>query len=134
MRTAAPDPLSTTLFAVADPTRRGILARLARGDATVKELAEPYAMSVAAISKHLNVLEAAGLVSRQKEAQFRRCHLHSEPLRAVNAWLDDYRRFWERTLDALDDHLAVMQRDAAATKPTRTSARAPRRRARKDSQ
>lgn len=104
------DALSTTLFAVSDPTRRGLLAQLARGEATVKELAEPYDMSVAAISKHLNVLESAGLIARRSEAQYRHCRLNPEPLRAVSVWLDDYRGFWERSLDALDAHLATMQK------------------------
>jgi DNA-binding transcriptional ArsR family regulator len=103
------DPLSSTLFALADPTRRGILARLARGDATVSELAEPYDMSLAAISKHLKVLQNAGLVSRSREAQWRPCHLVAEPMQAVAEWLDDYRRFWERSLDSLGDYLAAMQ-------------------------
>ena len=106
------DPLSSTLFALADPTRRGILARLATGDATVKALAEPYDMSVAAVSKHLKVLETAGLISRSREAQWRPCHLEAEPLQAVSAWLEDYRRFWDRSLDALAEHLETMQRPA----------------------
>ena len=87
------DRLSTTLAALADPTRRGILARLSTGDATVGELAEPYDMSLAAVSKHLKVLEGAGLISRGREAQWRPCHLEAEPLQAVTKWLDDYRRF-----------------------------------------
>lgn len=103
------DPLSATLFALADPTRRGILARLATGDASVKELAEPYSMSVAAVSKHIKVLEGAGLVSRSKDAQWRPCHLEAAPLEAISTWLDDYRRFWERSLDELDAYLQVMQ-------------------------
>jgi DNA-binding transcriptional ArsR family regulator len=114
------DPLSATLFALADPTRRGILARLTSGDASVKDLAEPYDMSVAAVSKHLKVLEGAGLVSRSREAQWRPCHLEAEPLQAVSAWLDDYRRFWERSLDSLEEHLRTMQR------PTRAKAKKPR--------
>jgi DNA-binding transcriptional ArsR family regulator len=110
MQRVAGDALSATLFAVSDPTRRGLLAQLALGDATVKDLARPYDMSVAAISKHLHVLESAGLVRRKQEAQYTRCSLRPEPLRAVSAWLDDYRRFWERSLDALDAHLATMER------------------------
>jgi DNA-binding transcriptional ArsR family regulator len=109
---SATDPLSSTLFALADPTRRGILARLATGDATVKELAEPYAMSVAAVSKHLKVLETAGLISGSREAQRRPRHLEAEPLQAVSAWLEDYRRFWERSLDALAEHLETMRKPA----------------------
>lgn len=109
----ATDPLSTTLFALADPTRRGLLARLAQGDATVGELAQPYDMSMAAVSKHLKVLETAGLISRGREAQWRPCHLEPEPLAAVSDWLDGYRRFWERSADALGDYLAVMKAQAA---------------------
>ena len=107
------DPLSATLFAIADPTRRDILARLARGEATVGDLAEPYAMSLAAVSKHLKVLEAAGLVSRGRDAQRRPCRLEAEPLRAVAGWLSDYQAFWERNLDSLDAHLKSMQRKRA---------------------
>ena len=105
----ATDPLSVTLSALADPTRRGILARLATGDATVKELAEPFDMSLAAVSKHLKVLENAGLVSRGKDAQWRPSHLEAKPLEAVSNWLDDYRRFWERSMESLADYLEVMQ-------------------------
>jgi DNA-binding transcriptional ArsR family regulator len=103
------DPLSSTLFAIADPTRRGLLARLAQGDATVNELAEPFAMSVAAISKHLKVLESAGLISRRREAQSRPCHLEAKPLEAAAEWIGDYRRFWERNLDSLGDYLKTIQ-------------------------
>ena len=99
------DQLSSTLFALADPTRRGILARLATGDATVGELAEPYDMSLAAVSKHLKVLEGAGLISRSREAQFRHCHLEAAPLKNVSEWVEDYRRFWDRSLDRLTDYL-----------------------------
>jgi DNA-binding transcriptional ArsR family regulator len=106
------DRLSATLFALADPTRRGLLARLASGDATVTELAEPYDISLAAVSKHLKVLEGAGLVSRGREAQWRPCRLEGAPLRAVSEWLDDYRRFWDRNLDSLADYLkAIQQKD-----------------------
>jgi DNA-binding transcriptional ArsR family regulator len=105
----ASDPLSTTLFALADPTRRGILARLATGDATVKELAEPYDMSLAAVSKHLKVLENAGLVSRGKEAQWRPSHLEAKPLEAVSEWLENYRKFWERSMSSLAEYLELMQ-------------------------
>lgn len=103
------DRLSITLAALADPTRRGILARLATGDATVGELAEPYDMSLAAVSKHLKVLEGAGLVSRGREAQWRPVHLEAEPLRAVTEYLEEYRRFWDRSLDKLADYLKVMK-------------------------
>ena len=103
------DRLSSTLFALADPTRRGILARLATGDASVTELAKPYDMSLAAVSKHLKVLESAGLVSRGKEAQWRPCHLEAKPLEAVCAWVEDYRRFWERNLDSLANYLQTIR-------------------------
>jgi DNA-binding transcriptional ArsR family regulator len=106
----APDSLSSTLFALADPTRRGILARLATGDATVKELAAPYEMSLAAVSKHLKVLETAGLISSGRDAQWRPRHLEAGPLREVVAWLDSYRSFWDRSLDGLARHLKVMQK------------------------
>jgi DNA-binding transcriptional ArsR family regulator len=105
----ASDPLSATLFAIADPTRRGLLARLARGDATVNELAEPFDMSVAAVSKHLKVLEQAGLISRGRQAQWRPCRLDAQPLRAVADWVGDYRKFWERNLESLDAYLNALQ-------------------------
>jgi DNA-binding transcriptional ArsR family regulator len=104
------DHLSATLFAIADPTRRGLLARLARGDATVNELAEPFDMSVAAVSKHLKVLEQAGLISRGRQAQWRPCRLDAQPLRAVADWVGDYRKFWERNLESLDAYLTALQR------------------------
>lgn len=104
------DQLSATLAALADPTRRALLARLATGDATVTELAEPFAMSLAGVSKHLKVLEAAGLISRGRESQWRPCHLEPAPLREASAWLEGYRLFWDRSLDQLADHLKTMQR------------------------
>ena len=113
------DALTSTLFALADPTRRGILARLTTGDATVNELAEPYDMSLAAVSKHIKVLEGAGLVTRSKDAQRRPCHLAAEPLQAVAEYIDEYRRFWDRSLDALADYLKVVQQPAPAIKPKR---------------
>jgi DNA-binding transcriptional ArsR family regulator len=103
------DRLSSTLFALSDATRRGILARLATGDATVTELAEPYDMSLAAVSKHLKVLETAGLISRGREAQWRPCHLEAAPLRDVFEWLESYQRFWNRSLDSLAEYLTVMK-------------------------
>src|SRR5882757_7787706 len=106
------DRLSATLFALSDPTRRGLLAQLASGDATVTELAAPYEMSLAAVSKHLKVLESAGLISRGREAQWRPCHLEAKPLREASEWLEDYRRFWDRNLDSLGDYLKTMQRNA----------------------
>jgi DNA-binding transcriptional ArsR family regulator len=97
-----PDRLDATFSALADPTRRAILARLAKGDASVMELAEPFAMSQPAISKHLKVLERAGLVSRGRDAQRRPCRLEASPLRDVNEWIERYREFWEASFDALD--------------------------------
>lgn len=104
------DRLSQTLSALADPTRRGILARLAQGEATVGELAEPYDMSLAAVSKHLKVLEKAGLISRGKEAQWRPCRLEAAPMAEVADWVESYRRFWEQSLDRLGDYLAELQK------------------------
>jgi DNA-binding transcriptional ArsR family regulator len=106
------DRLSSTLAALADPTRRGLLARLANGDATVTELAAPYEMSLAAVSKHLKVLETAGLISRGRDAQWRPCHLEAAPLQNVSDWLDGYRRFWDHSLDGLADYLKTMQAHA----------------------
>ena len=105
------DTLSATLSALADPTRRGILARLASGDATVSELAEPYDMSLAAVSKHLKVLEHAGLVSRSRQSQWRPCHLEAKPLKAATQWLEDYRKFWDRNFDSLAAYLKTMDGD-----------------------
>lgn len=98
--------LDATFAALADPTRRAILARLARGEASVKELAEPFAMTQPAISKHLKVLERAGLVERGRDAQRRPCRLVAEPMRAATEWLGGYRRFWEESYDRLDQVLA----------------------------
>jgi len=103
------DSLSTTLAALADPTRRAILARLSRGDASVSELAEPFAMSMPAVSKHLKVLEHAGLITRGRSAQWRPCQLHAGPLKEVAHWVDEYRRFWEESFDRLDDYLQVLK-------------------------
>ncbi|MBB4909072.1 ArsR/SmtB family transcription factor [Actinophytocola algeriensis] len=98
--------LDATFAALADPTRRAILARLAEGDASVKELAEPFAMTQPAISKHLKVLERAGLIERGRDAQRRPCRLVAEPMRAATQWLGDYRRFWAESYDRLDGMLA----------------------------
>ena len=111
------DRLSATFSALADPTRRGILARLARGEAPVSELAEPYDMSLAAVSKHLKVLEGAGLISRGKDAQFRPCRLEAGPMRDVARWLESYRRFWDENLDQLESYLAELQTPAPGKKP-----------------
>ena len=97
--------LDLTFQALADSTRRGILERLARGQATVGELAEPYDMSMAAVSKHLKVLEKAGLISRSKEAQWRRCRLEAAPRSEAQKWVEKYRKFWELQLSQLDEYL-----------------------------
>jgi DNA-binding transcriptional ArsR family regulator len=112
-----PDPLSATLSALADPTRRAILARLAAGEATVGELAEPFAMSLPAVSKHLRVLERAGLITRGREAQWRPCRLAPEPLRYLSAWLETYRRHWEARFDRLESYLAEVQQASAEPTP-----------------
>ena len=104
-----PDHLSSTFAALADPTRRAILARLASGQASVTELAEPFEMSMPAISKHLKVLERAGLIARGREAQWRPCRLEAGPLKDVAFWVDHYRRFWEESLDRLDHYLRDLQ-------------------------
>ena len=101
--------LGITFGALADSTRRAILARLASGEATVSELAEPFEMSGPAISKHLKVLEHAGLISRGRLAQWRPCQLKADPLKAAADWLDTYRRFWQQSLDRLDDYLRELQ-------------------------
>jgi DNA-binding transcriptional ArsR family regulator len=102
---ASVDRLSETFSALADPTRRAILARLARSEATVNEIAEPFEISLQAISRHLKVLESAGLISRGREAQWRPCRLRAEPLMAVDGWLNRYRRFWEGSFDKMDAYL-----------------------------
>ena len=103
------DPLSATLYALADPTRRAILARLSKGEAGVNELAEPFAMSLPAVSKHLKVLEKAKLISRSRNAQWRPCKLEPEPLKNLDGWLDEYRQLWEGRLDRLEDYLRELQ-------------------------
>jgi DNA-binding transcriptional ArsR family regulator len=109
------DRLTLVFSALADPTRRAILARLASGEATVSQLAEPFDVSLPAISKHLKVLERAGLIERGREAQWRPCRLHAEGLRGVDAYLEQYRRFWEESFDRLDEFLgAVRPRDGRA--------------------
>ena len=105
------DRLSTTFAALADPTRRAILARLASGEASVTELAEPFEMSLPAVSKHLKVLERAGLIARGREAQWRPCRLEAGPLKAADEWLERYRRFWEESFDRLDDYLRELRKE-----------------------
>ena len=118
VKRADPDPLSRTLAALADPTRRSILARLSRGPATVGELAEPFELSAPAISKHLKVLERAALIERGRQAQWRPCTLRPEPLGQAAAWLETYRALWEARFERLDALLAELQ---PPTNPTEES-------------
>jgi len=104
------DRLSTTFAALADPTRRAILGRLARGQASVTELADPFDMSLPAVSKHLKVLERSGLIARARAAQWRPCRLRARPLKEAVDWLEHYRRFWELSFDRLEDYLQQLQR------------------------
>ena len=103
------DQLSATYAALADSTRRAILARLATGEASVTELAEPFEMSLPAVSKHLKVLERAGLIARSRQAQWRPCRLEAAPLKDAADWLEEYRRFWEESFDRLDEYLRELQ-------------------------
>jgi DNA-binding transcriptional ArsR family regulator len=105
----SPDPLSTTFAALADPTRRAILARLSSGEASVKELAEPFDMTLPAVTKHLKVLQRAGLITQGRRAQWRPCRLEAQPLREVADWVEQYRRFWDERLDRLDAYLSELQ-------------------------
>jgi DNA-binding transcriptional ArsR family regulator len=102
------DPLSETFAALADPTRRAILARLSKGEATVNELAKPFDMTLPSISRHLKVLEGAGLITRGRQAQWRPCKLDTEPLKRVDDWLEKYRRFWSESFDRMDGLLAEL--------------------------
>jgi DNA-binding transcriptional ArsR family regulator len=104
------DRLSSTFSALADPTRRAILGRLARGEASVNELAAPFKISLPAVSKHLKVLERAGLIARGREAQWRPCRLEPAPLKEADHWIEQYRRFWEQSLDRLDEYLKELQK------------------------
>src|SRR5512143_2854352 len=110
----SPDHLSTTFAALADPTRRAILARLARGEASVTELAAPFEMSMPAVSKHLKVLERAGLIARGREAQWRPCRLEATPLKEASDWLEACRQSWEQRFDRLDEYLREVQGAASA--------------------
>jgi DNA-binding transcriptional ArsR family regulator len=107
----ASDKLTATLSALADPTRRAILMRLSRGEATVSELAQPFAMSLPAVSRHLKVLARAGLISQGREAQWRPCRLEARPLREVATWVDRYRKHWEVSLDRLDQYVHELQKE-----------------------
>lgn len=103
------DPLSATFAALADPTRRAILSRLSEGEVSVKELAEPFRMSLPAVSRHLKVLERAHLITRGRNAQWRPCRLKAQPLKEVANWVESYRQFWEERLDRLDEYLKELQ-------------------------
>jgi DNA-binding transcriptional ArsR family regulator len=120
------DPLSATFSALADPTRRAILARLARGETSVSELAQPFSMSMPAISKHLKVLEQAGLITRGREAQWRPCRLQPGALKTVDEWLAFYRRFWEQSFDRLDAYLTALEASDREKKPVRKKKTEPR--------
>jgi DNA-binding transcriptional ArsR family regulator len=113
------DPLSSTFAALADPTRRAILARLTLGETSVTKLAEPFRMSMPAVSKHLKVLERAGLVARGREAQWRPCRLEAAPLQSAAQWIEEYRRFWEESFDRLEDYLKTMQAPTHAGTPVK---------------
>jgi len=120
------DPLSLTFAALADPTRRAILSRLTDGEATVNELAEPFDLSLQAVSKHLKVLERAGLITKGRDAQYRPCRFEPAPLDPALDWLDRHRRSWEERLDRLDDHLRSLQKqptNSSRTSPSRTTSR-----------
>ncbi|MNX67206.1 Transcriptional repressor SdpR [compost metagenome] len=112
------DRLSTTFAALADPTRRAILTRLASGEATVTELAKPFDLTLPAVSKHLKVLERAGLISRAKEAQWRPCKLEAGPIRDAAEWMEAYRRFWDESLDRLESYLRDLQEQEKRNDPT----------------
>ena len=117
------DAISNTFSALADPTRRAILARLALGEVSVTELAEPFEMSMPAVSKHLRVLESAGLVERGRQAQYRPVKLRAEPLREAAGWIEQYRRFWEESFDRLDAYLKRLQAEEGKARKERAPAR-----------
>lgn len=114
------DSLSSTFAALADPTRRAILARLALGETSVKELAEPFRITPPAITKHLKVLQRAGLISQGRQAQWRPCRLEAAPIKEVAAWVEDYRRFWEQSFDRLDEYLHELQTKKKKVKHARS--------------
>jgi DNA-binding transcriptional ArsR family regulator len=119
--TVAPDQLGATFTALADPTRRAIVARLAAGDATVNQLAAPFDLSLPGISKHLKVLEKCGLISRSRQAQFRPCHLEVEVLDSALEWIEQNRRIWSERFDKLDAHLSDLQRKPAPSRKESTT-------------
>jgi DNA-binding transcriptional ArsR family regulator len=120
----ATDRLSATFSALADPTRRAILARLALGETSVSELAKPFEMSMPAVSKHLKVLEHAGLISRSRDAQMRPCKIEAQALKQADDWLEEYRRLWEQRLDRLEDYLKAVQIQAKADQASADQAKA----------
>jgi len=113
------DKLSSTFAALADPTRRAILARLSSGEASVQDLAKPFKMTLPAVSKHLKVLEKAKLISRSRSAQWRPCYLNAEPLKEASDWMEQYRKFWEESFDRLDEYLKVLQAEPKKAGPKR---------------
>jgi len=113
------DHLSATFNALADPTRRAILAKLAKGEQTVGDLAKPFDMTLPAVIKHLKVLENAGLVKKEKDKQWRPCHLNAKPLKEAATWIGNYRQFWEANFDRLDDYLQEMQTKTPPGKPNK---------------
>jgi DNA-binding transcriptional ArsR family regulator len=121
------DHLSATFAALADPTRRAILARLALGETSVNEIAKPFAMSLPAVSKHLKVLEGAGLITRGRDAQWRPCKLEAGPLKDAAHWIENYRKFWEASLDRLEEYLSRLQSEPAkrTAKPKKAKAKTP---------
>ena len=119
MLSNATDSLSTTFAALADPTRRAILARLASGETSVTELAKPFEMSMPAVSRHLKVLEHAGLIARGREAQWRPCRLEAAPLKEIAGWVESYRQFWEQSFDRLDIYLRELQKKPTEKKNAR---------------
>jgi DNA-binding transcriptional ArsR family regulator len=123
IHTVSPDRISTTFAALADPTRRAILARLASGEASVTELAEPFEMSLPAVSKHLKVLERAGLIARGREAQWRPSRLEAGPLREVADWVEHYRQFWDESFDRLDVYLKELQNKPQKTQKNKKEER-----------
>jgi DNA-binding transcriptional ArsR family regulator len=121
------DHLSATFAALADPTRRAILARLALGETSVNEIAKPFAMSLPAVSKHLKVLEGAGLITRGRDAQWRPCKLEAGPLKDAAHWIENYRKFWEASLDRLEEYLSRLQSEPAkrTAKPKKAKVKTP---------
>ena len=126
------DRLDLTFAALADPTRRAILSRLAKGEASVQELAKPFEMTLPAVSKHLKVLEKGGLIRRGRSKQWRPCYLVAEPLKEAADWVEQYRKFWEASFDRLDEYLKELQAKEAVAKNGKPKTTAPKKRKRKD--